>query len=140
MAARIRFDVVITQQKTVQYDEHAISRWIEGRLNNARNVFVRNVSRGAGGGREYPRGKRGLFHKASAPGEYPVTDSGRLANSIDYRMISPREGALFSEIDYAEYLTRGTRRMKKRKMLHEAVKESLEGVKLPPGLVLAKGK
>src|SRR5262245_48947200 len=114
MAVRVRIDVKFSVPRTPSLDEAAITRWIEGRLNAARNVFIRNVSRGGGSGRIYRRGLTG-FHRASAPGEYPATDHGRLVNSIDYRMISPTEGALFSEIDYAEFLTTGTRRgMKKR--------------------------
>jgi hypothetical protein len=113
-------------------DEHAVTAWIEARLNDARNTFVRNVSRGTGGGRVYSRGRR--THRASAPGEYPATDTGRLVNSVDYRMVSPTEGVLFSDIDYAEYLTKGTRHMAKRKMMREAVEEALASRPVPADL------
>lgn len=101
-------------------DDARIAQWIENRLNDARNTFIRNVSRGAGGGRMYGS------HKASAPGEYPVTDTGRLVNSVDYQMTGPREGKLISDIVYAAYLTSGTFKMAPRKMLVEALEEALD--------------
>jgi hypothetical protein len=119
-----------------EVDEEAIGRWIEGRLNAARNLFIRNVSRGGGTGRTYRRGRRGV-HQASAPGEYPVTDSGRLVNSIDYEMNGPLRGTLFSTVEYARFLrdgTTGIREMKPRKMLDEALEEALAtGPPIPGG-------
>lgn len=114
----------ITNPLSPRIDDAVISAWIEGRLNDARNTFIVHMS-GGGGGRSYRRGKSGV-HQASAPGDYPASDSGRLANSVDYQMVNPREGQLRSDIEYAAYLTDGTTRMASRKMLVDAMEEVLE--------------
>lgn len=100
-------------------EDDVISAWIEARLNDGRNTFIQNVSRGGGSGHRYGN------HTASAPGEYPATDTGRLVNSVDYQMHNPREGALVSDVKYAEYLTDGTQFMAPRKMLADALAEAL---------------
>jgi hypothetical protein len=118
-------DVTVSVKSTasdmpeVRIDEDIIEAWIEERLNEARDTFVLHLS-GGGGGRTYKGG-----HRASAPGQYPATDSGRLANSVDYQMRDSREGALFSDIEYATYLTDGTIHMAPRKMLYDAIEEVL---------------
>lgn len=108
-------------------DDEAISTWIEARLNEARNLFVQRVSRGGGGGRVYRRGRH-ITHRASGPGEYPATDQGRLVNSIATQMHGPREGSIFSDLEYSRYLTEGTAHMSARRMLRDALLEVLENV------------
>lgn len=102
---------------TPMIDDRVISGWIERRLNDARNTFIRNVSRGGGGGRLYGK------HRASAPGEYPATGTGRLVNSVHFQMNSPREGVLDSDLVYADYLTGGTQYMLPRRMLGDALSD-----------------
>lgn len=131
----IRLEVTFKRMPRVEVDDRVISSWIGARLNEARNIFVRNVSRGGGSGRVYDSRRKSGSHRASAPHEFPATDTGRLVNSVDWRMITPHEGSLFSEIDYAEFLTRGTRRMAPRKMLVEAIEEALAGKPRPSGVV-----
>src|SRR5262245_27888536 len=120
MAARVTMSMKITNPPHPHVDDTEVQRWIEERLNDARNHFIRSVSRGGGGGIKYGK------HRASAPGEYPATDSGRLVNSVDYQMDNPRQGRLHSDVKYAAYLTDGTRYMAPRKMLIEAVTEVLD--------------
>jgi len=123
--AQINISIDLEDLATPTIDNDQISTWIEARLNDARNLFIQRVSRGGGGGRTYRRG-RGRTHRASAPGEYPATDSGRLANSIAYQMHGPREGSVFSDLEYARYLTEGTAHMEARRMLADALTEVLE--------------
>jgi hypothetical protein len=104
----IRFD--IDKLPTVEVDEGKLQSWLEGRLNDARNTFVRHVSRGGG---------------PSSPGEYPATDSGRLVSSTDYQIESSRHGSLGAAVEYAGYLMHGTRKMAKRQMFPEALDETL---------------
>jgi hypothetical protein len=92
----------------VVIDEALITSWIENRLNDARSYFISNAS----------------GPSPSAPGAWPGADTGRLIGSIDYQA-SGREGELFSEVDYAGYLTTGTSKMAARKMLPDALDESL---------------
>lgn len=118
-----------------EIDDEAITAWIESRLNDARNLFIRNVSRGHGGGRTYRRSRGRIVHKASAPDEYPATDGGRLVGSIAPQMLGPREGALYSNVEYARYLAEGTQHMAPRRMLADAIAEVIENQ--PRGDVLA---
>jgi hypothetical protein len=107
----------------ITIDDDAIQKWISTRLNAARNIFIRQLMRGAGGGRIYRR--HGHAHQASAPGEYPVTDRGGLAASVEWEITGDREGRLLSDLNYAAWLTTGTTRMAPRKMLDAALKEAL---------------
>jgi len=104
----IRIDVKVDNAPKCEVNEGVITAWIEGRLNDARNYFVSNAS-GA---------------SPSAPGAWPGVISGRLIGSVDYQA-SGREGELFSEVDYAAFLTTGTSKMAARKMLPDALDESL---------------
>jgi phage gpG-like protein len=45
---------------------------------------VRGVQRGPASGRVYQKYRPRRTHQASAPGEYPATDTGRLASSIQF--------------------------------------------------------
>lgn len=110
---------------TVRIDDEIISTWIEERLNDGRNVFIRHMGRGGGGGRLYRRG--GKLHSASVGGDFPVTDGGRLAPSTDYEMKGPREGVLGSDVEYAVYLALGTYKMQPRQMYEEALQEVMDG-------------
>lgn len=91
-------------------DDATITAWIEERLNDARNRFI--TSMGSGG--------------HSAPGAYPNQQTGALASSVDSEMTGAREGHLFSDIEYAGYLAEGTSKMAKRKMLWEAMTETID--------------
>jgi len=116
----ITVTVTISGEFHPRIDDSVIAEWIDARLNDGRNTFITNASRGGGGGRTYGR------HTASAPGEYPATDSGRLVGSVDTQMNSDREGELFSDVEYARYLAGGTSRMAPRKMVYEALTEALD--------------
>ena len=115
--------VEIPNMPNLEIDEAEIAAWIEKRLDNAREIFARQMSRKRGGGQKYRRGRK--FHYTSAPGEYPVTDGGRLVTSVQPEMISAREGRLTSDLKYADYLTTGTKYMAPRRMLADAIKEAL---------------
>jgi len=123
--ASISITVDLDRLPTLEISDDVVTNWIEARLNDARNTFIQNVSRGGGGGRTYRRGRRGM-HRASAPGEYPVTDSGRLVNSVNFVVHSAQEGVLYADVEYAKFLTEGTARMAARRMLADALTEVLE--------------
>lgn len=105
-----------------EIDDDVIGEWIEDRLNDGRNEFITNM------------GRKG--NTRSAPGEYPKTDGGRLANSANAQMTGTREGVLGSDIEYALYLTTGTKFMAPRKMFVDALSDTLK--KRPASEGLAK--
>ena len=76
---------------------------------------VRKQMRASKSGRTYKRGKGGRDHVASAPGEAPAVDTGRLINSSIYkRQVNPLQIVVGSNVKYSEYLEFGTRRIKPR--------------------------
>lgn len=83
---------------------------------------VRKLLSRPGTGRTYRR--RGAVHVASAPGEPPAVDSGRLRSS--YLYATGREGgfamvAIGTAVQYAPHLEYGTRRMAARPHLRPAI-------------------
>lgn len=67
-------------------------------------------------GNEYPKGVNGdIVHVASAPGQAPAVDTGRLRASLDMVMMPGEPRALIgTPVDYAPFLEFGTSRMKPR--------------------------
>ena len=66
-----------------------------------RNTAIDKISHGSRKGRLYKRGK--ILHRASAVGEFPKTDTGRLVNSIrvDHSYLKVEVG---SDVSYAGIL------------------------------------
>jgi hypothetical protein len=58
---------------------------------------VEGIQRGPASGRIYTR--RGVTHQASAPGEYPMSDTGRLASSVAFEL--PSAGRLMGKVGTA---------------------------------------
>jgi len=104
---------------SAEIDEDVIAGWIEDRLNDGRNTFIMHMSDG-GSGIDYGG------HIASAPGEYPQTWGGALANSVMPEMHGTRSGSLISDVIYAGYLTTGTKKMAPRQMFAEALEEVID--------------
>lgn len=84
------------------------------------NHAVLLITTGTKSGRVYTR--RGVRHQASAPGESPASDTGRLVQSrriiIDAQAIRAR---LNFSTDYARALEMGTRRMEPRPYARRAL-------------------
>lgn len=83
----------------------------------------KSIQTGPKTGRVYVRG--GLSHQASAPGEPPASDTGRLAASGRYELIG--NGNVLQIVfgtDYAFYLEYGTSTMAARPFIRKAVKKT----------------
>jgi len=72
-------------------------------------------------GRIYYRG--GVEHQASAPGEAPAIDMGALVNSIQTEMESELTGVTFTNMEYAEVLELGGKRLAARPFLTPAAEK-----------------
>lgn len=89
------------------------------------NDARRSVARGPKTGRMYVR--RGVAHQASAPGEPPATDTGRLVTSIvsdverDGRSVV---GIVEARTEYAVHLEYGTRNMAPRPFMLPALERN----------------
>ena len=86
---------------------------------------VQGIQRGPATGAVRPDGSR-----ASAPGEYPMSDTGRLANNVVANL--PTSGNLSAEvgtnIQYGRYLEFGTSRMAARPWLLPSFNKAKAGV------------
>lgn len=89
--------------------EQAVSMAVEATALEVRGDIVKRIQRGPKTGRVYRRGN--ILHQASAPGQAPATDTGRLASSIVYERLSPMLATVGSNIVYAAMLEFGTRRI-----------------------------
>lgn len=96
----------------------------------------KSILQGGKSGRIYHKGKNGtIVHRASAPGEAPASDTGRLANSIDGRidLIALKsgllEGTVSTELLYGKHLEHGTRNIAARPFLFPAFERSKSWIK-----------
>lgn len=88
-----------------------IHRAVIAATTKARTAAIQNVQRGEKSGVIYGN------HQASAAGESPATDTGRLVGSIE--MDAPR-GLIKSKLDYAFWLEFGTQHIAPRPFLRPA--------------------
>lgn len=99
-----------------QFDD-AVEDAIEETAMEIRNRVVTAIQRGPATGRQRPDGSI-----ASAPGEPPMTDTGRLVGSI-YMDIDPKAATVGSKLVYAQHLEYGTRKMRPRPIWVKVAKE-----------------
>src|SRR6056297_1304389 len=79
-----------------------------------RGDVVKSIQRGPASGRTYRKYNPRRTHTASAPGQPPMTDTGRLANSIEFDRQGDLTATVGSKVAYAAYLEYGTSRMAAR--------------------------
>lgn len=74
-----------------------------------RNALLDTLDSGSPGrGRVYKRGRR-RTHQASAPGDPPATDTGRLKTSINIQLMTPLKVRVGTNVRYALSLEYGNR-------------------------------
>jgi len=83
--------------------------------------IVKSIQSGPASGRTYRKSNPTRTHTASAPGQPPMTDTGRLANSITFDRIGDLTATVGSELIYASWLEYGTSRMASRPFFRPAV-------------------
>lgn len=100
-----------------------VSEAIDKELLVTKSEAVRAIQRGTRSGRVYKRGK-GRVHQASAPGEFPKTDRGRLVSSLFVeRKKSGLAGIMGSGVVYGKYLEYGTSRTRPRPWLRRTFRK-----------------
>lgn len=89
---------------------------------------VRGIQRGPASGRTYQRG--GVTHKASAAGQFPMSDTGRLASNVEFTVANKgRPVALVgTNIIYGKFLEFGTSKMAARPWLLRSFKSASANV------------
>lgn len=99
-----------TRRLVLQVGEQAVAQAAQ----KLRNGVVEELSK-PGKGRTYGR------HTASAPGDPPAVDTGRLRQSITALKITPGHWRVGTNVEYAIYLEFGTRRVAPRPFFRPAV-------------------
>jgi len=79
-----------------------------------RGDIVKAYQRGPASGVTYEKYNPRRTHTASAPGEAPATDTGRLASSVDFKREGPMSATVGSQVAYAAMLEFGTSRIAPR--------------------------
>lgn len=97
-------------------------------VTDTHDLAVAGIQGGPKSGKTYRRGN--VTHRASAPGQYPASDTGVLASSV--RMIMPSAGSIRGEVGtnvtYGKYLEFGTSKMAARPWLLPSFKKAKIGV------------
>lgn len=82
---------------------------------------VKKKLSGPGSGRVYYRGE-GIVHQASAPGEPPATDTGRLRASV-HHVLEGVAAQVIADTEYAAALEFGTDKIEPRPYMKPALEE-----------------
>jgi len=98
-----------------QLSQAAVERGVRAATIDAKNITIELLSR-PGKGEVYRKGKT-VTHRASAPGDPPAPDTGRLRGSVQSEVLATSEGALgivSVNTEYAAALELGTEKMAAR--------------------------
>jgi HK97 gp10 family phage protein len=98
-----------------------VSKAVTGTALELRGDVIKRINRGPASGRVYQKYNPRRTHQASAPGQAPASDTGRLANSIFFDTRGPLTAVVGSNVVYALYLEYGTTRMAARPFFRPAV-------------------
>lgn len=88
-----------------------------------RSDVVKSIQKGPASGRTYQKYNPRRTHTASAPGQPPMSDTGRLANSIEFDKVGPLTATVGSALNYAPWLEYGTVNMAARPFMRPAVEK-----------------
>lgn len=103
--------------------KQAVSRAVVGTALELQGNIKTSIARGPASGRTYEKYNPRRTHTASAPGQPPMTDTGRLVNSVEFDKIGDLTATVGSKLAYATYLEYGTSRMAARPFFRPAIEE-----------------
>ena len=107
--------------------QRAVDDAVEATGLELRGDIIRRYNKGPASGRTYRKYKPKRTHRASAPGQAPMTDTGRLANATIYRKIGFARVRVENRVKYARALeygsTAGKGNIKPRPAWRPAVKK-----------------
>ena len=115
------------ETKMAQRPEQNIRRAMVKSGMLVRNEAINSILRGVKTGEMVTRYNPTRQHQASAGGEAPASDTGRLANSITHDVIKEGNsfiGRVIASTEYAIHLEFGTSKMEHRPFLRPALNES----------------
>src|SRR5690625_2691059 len=103
--------------------EQEAGRLVNRTAQNIRNAAVRSIQKPSGIGTYYKKYNPDRMHIASAPGQPPNTDTGRLVNSLNVTRSGALAAEVLANVEYAAYLELGTRHMAARPFMTPAVEQ-----------------
>ena len=108
--------------------EEAVVDTINDLAMDTHSNAVQGIQRGPASGRTYKRGT--VTHRASAAGEYPMSDTGRLASNVEFTVASKAkpQAEVGTNIMYGRWLEFGTSKMAARPWLLRSFLKAAEGV------------
>lgn len=102
--------------------DREIENIVRGTAQNIRSHAVKSVQRGPKTGATYKKSSPKRTHRASAPGQAPATDTGRLVGSIKAE-ISGKTAEVVADAQYAAWLEFGTQDMEARPFMVPAMEK-----------------
>lgn len=103
--------------------ERLLDRAINATALDVDRTVKKKIQRGPKTGEVYNKTRPNRVHRASAPGQPPATDTGRLVSSIYYRR-GKMSATVGSSLAYAYYLEFGTMKMRPRPAWVPSVQEN----------------
>lgn len=114
-------------EQFMQRARAAVMRGIVKGCEGVRNESIRLINSGPKSGRIYVR--RGVSHQASAPGQPPASDTGRLVNSITTEYQPDKmTGTVQYGTEYAAFLEYGTANMEPRPFARPALESQQQNI------------
>ena len=111
-----------------EISEEAVIDTINDIAMDTQNEAVRGIQRGPASGRTYKRGT--VTHTASAAGQFPMSDTGRLAANVEFEIATKSKAVAVvgTNIAYGPHLEFGTSKMAARPWLLPSFRKATEGV------------
>lgn len=122
--ATINIDLAIAEQLS----QDAVERGVRAATLETKNLVINELSQ-RGTGRAYKRGQK--VHVASAPGNPPAPDTGRLRGSTQSEVMSTQNGAVgivSVNTEYAAALELGTERIAPRPFISTVAREGAKRI------------
>lgn len=105
-------------------DRAQTRKWLKSVAAEGRAAFASGMRNGPHTGRVYRR-RGGRLHQASAPGEFPAKDTGRLLASLKSHT-GKDEAVIGTNMFYSKFLREGTRKMARRRMSDDALQLGID--------------
>jgi phage gpG-like protein len=120
-------DVIAKLQQVGLASEDIIEEVLFDVATETQSLAVAGIMSG-GGGKTYEKYKPRRTHTASAPGQYPASDTGRLASSVRMDVVGPTAYVVGTNVEYGPMLEFGTSRMAARPWLLPSFERARSGV------------
>lgn len=121
-------DLMADLKRLGTISEEAVVDTINDIAMDTQQEAVRGIQRGPASGRTYKRGT--ITHTASAAGQFPMSDTGRLAANVEFEIATKSKAVAVvgTNIAYGPHLEFGTSKMAARPWLMPSFRKATEGV------------